>query len=83
MNEEQVRLRGWSVPIFKAVQAAGGPVAVAAAMGFKASTTPMHWYKSGSIRKQYIHGLCALGGNTVTPDEIIADIEARHVGEAA
>lgn len=78
MTDEQIRLRGWSVPIYRAVEAAGGPTAVAAAMGFKAMTTPMHWYKAGSIRRQYIHGLCSLGGNKVKPEEIIADLEKRE-----
>ncbi len=83
MTEEQARLRGWSVPIFRAVKAAGGATSVAVAMGFKTEQTPSNWYKQRSIKRQYIHGLCALGGNTVLPQEIIDDLERRAEQVAA
>lgn len=82
ITEEQARLRGWCVPIYRAVLAAGGPLVVASAMGFKSMTAPMYWYKTGKISPKYIPGLCELTGGKVTPDEIIADLEQRE-GAAA
>jgi len=77
MTDDEIRARGWSVPIYRAVAAAGGPIAVAHHFKLAAMTTPMRWYKTGRIGSQYIVPLCALGGNAVQPDEILRAVSAN------
>lgn len=78
MTDEQLTARGWSIPIYRAVELAGGATAVAAAMGLKSMTAVMAWYKNGSMKARYINGLCALAGNKVTPQEILDDLAKRQ-----
>jgi hypothetical protein len=83
MTEEELKRRGWSVPIYRAVQAAGGAVSVAHNMGLAAMTTPMAWYKKRSMPAKYITSLCALGGYSVKPQAILDDLAVLPSKEAA
>jgi hypothetical protein len=76
MTDQEIAARGWSVAIYRAVQLAGGPTKVGDAMGL-AAITPMRWYQNGSIKAKYLSGLCALGGNRITPQEILDDLAQR------
>lgn len=80
MTDDQITNRGWSVPIYRAVEAAGGPVAVANAFGFRSATTPMHWYKQGTIQTRYIDALCKLGGYAIKPGDMAYDVAMRRLG---
>jgi hypothetical protein len=80
MQDEEIITRGWSVPIYRAIEAAGGAARVASGLGLESSQTPMHWYKTRSIKAQYIIPLCVLSGYKVQPDEILQDVtQAREV----
>lgn len=74
MQDEEIRARGWSVPIYRAVKEAGGEARVAAHLGLKTSMAARHWYTTRSIRAHYIIPLCVLCGYAVKPDEILADL---------
>jgi len=83
MTDDEIRARGWSVPIYRAVAAAGGPIAVAHHFKLAAMTTPMRWYKTGRIGSQYIVPLCKLGGDKISPQEILDDVSEPETGGVA
>jgi hypothetical protein len=75
LSDEQVMARGWSVPIYRAIEAAGGPVAVAQALGLKTAQMPAYqWARRRNIPAQYIVRLCDMGGRKVQPEDILSDI---------
>jgi hypothetical protein len=78
MQDREIVAKGWSVPIYRAIEAAGGESRVASHLGLKSSQTPQHWYKARSIRAAYIVPLCVLGGYKVAPEEILADLAAKE-----
>lgn len=74
MTDEQLKAKGWSVPIYKAVHAAGGPLPVAYAFGMKSVQGVKFWYERRQLPGRNIAKLCELGGNVVPVDEIVADL---------
>lgn len=78
MTDDEISARGWSIPIYRAVAAAGGPIAVAHHFKLAAMTTPMRWYKTGRIGSQYIVPLCKLGGDKISPQQILDDVAASE-----
>lgn len=77
LTDEELRRRGHSVPIYRAIEAAGGVVAVAFHLGMTTTLGPTNWYQRGSVPARRLLRLCELGNYKVTPEEIVADMEAR------
>lgn len=81
MTDKEIQARGMSVPITRAVEAAGGPMAVAQAFGLKTPQMPAYqWPRKRNIPAQYITKLCDMGGRKVQPEDILVDI-AAHAGK--
>lgn len=64
--------------IERAIEAAGGAVAVAYKLGIATSATVNAWASRKSVPAGYISTLCALGDNVVKPQEIL-DLMAERV----
>lgn len=64
-----------------AVQAAGGRHTVAARMGVGHQTVAK-WWQAHRVPSTYILRLCAMGGNIITPEQLLAYIE-EHASAAA
>ena len=83
MTDEQLQKRGFSIPIFRAIEAAGGPPAVAARFGMKTAQMPAYqWPKLRNIPARYITPLCEMGGNAIRPEQILAEV-AQAAEQAA
>ena len=78
MTEQDLKAKGFSVPIFRAVEAAGGPIAVAYHMGLKSTQAVNHWITKRTIPTHRIHKLCELGGNAITAADIAKDVAEFH-----
>lgn len=80
MKDEKLNELGYSVPIFRAVEAAGGPLAVAYHMGMKSPQAVDYWHRRRNIPAAKIHRLCELGGFKVKPAEILEEV-AKYQAE--
>ena len=79
MTDEQVRAKGWSIPVYRAIEAAGGPVAVAYAFKMKSVQGVQNWYLRRAIPAPKISKLCELAGGKVTAQQILDDLEESRV----
>lgn len=63
----------WNITIWRAIQCAGGPSAVARAIDLTPGSVRL-WYVNHNVPSQHIIKLCELGGNTITPEELLKAI---------
>ncbi len=75
MTDQEIKKKGWSVAIYRAVEAAGGMVQVAAKMNMESTQGVMGWYRRRSIPAHRINQLCAMTGGKVTPQQILDELE--------
>ncbi len=66
--------------ILEAVNAAGGCIEVAHKFGYATTQTVYLWARKRSMPVKKISPLCEMGGNKVTPAEILQEISGMKTG---
>ncbi len=83
ISDDELAKRGWSIPIYRAVQAAGGDVPVAYEFRLATSNTVQAWYARRTLPLANVHRLCELGGMEIKPVDILSDIAAHQAEKVA
>lgn len=79
-TDEELRKLGYSIPVFRAIEHAGGAQKVAERFGYKTAEAVKLWYRHSTRRvpADKIVKLCEMGGNKVKPAHILAAMEEKR-----
>lgn len=75
---DDAKEKGYCVPIFRAVELAGGPDAVRENLGLKSAEAVKFYYRNWTVPSRHLIKLCEMGGNKVKPTHILAAMEEKR-----